>query len=236
MRQTFAYQIFEINYFTPKHLQLLLRPTAESIPYEAGQYLEILYPDGKYLPFSIANAPREDGELELHLKLSPTDIPTLEFIDQSDIGTILTIAGPLGECQYQHSNAELILLAAGTGFAPVKAIIEKVLQTNDQRVCHLYWTVKHSADIYLPDLPLRWQATLPNFSYTKIVTQEISENKLSILDKVSNDFNSYDNCQVYVFGPENLALAALEKLIKHGLKKELFFSDMLTRERIAKSI
>jgi CDP-4-dehydro-6-deoxyglucose reductase len=205
------------------------------MPYEAGQYLELCYPSGEFFPFSIANAPQSDGLIELHIKLSPTDTATLEFIEQLAIGSSITVRGAFGDSRYQPQKNPLLLLAAGTGFSPAKAIIEKIIQTNVTRDCHLYWSVKVASDFY-SDLPSYWNKTLKNFFFSPILTQEIEGQKTTILEKVLHDFESFRDYQVYVFGPEQLAIATIQKLHARGLLVENFFSDMLSQEQVAKIV
>ncbi len=231
MSHTYHYQIAKKHYLTPKHLQLLITPQETIMPYEAGQYLELRYPSGDFFPFSIANAPQVDGLIELHIKLSSNDTNTLEFIDQIDMGSSILLRGPYGDSRYQPQQNPLILLAAGTGFSPAKAIIEKIIQTDATRECHLYWSVKLATDFY-SDLPKHWSKTLEKFFFSPILTQETNGLKTTILEKVLQDFENFRDHQVYVFGPEQLAIATLQKLHARGLSVANFFSDMLSREQV----
>lgn len=231
MDKTFLYRVTEKNFLTARHLQLIITPDSNKLTYEAGQYLEICYPSDHFYPFSIANAPDASGAIELHIKISPTDQETVEFVEKTHPRSQIQIRGPFGECQYQQSDAnKLLILAAGTGFAPAKAIIEKLITTKTSTECHLYWTVKQVTDLYLPELPDLWKSQLTNFHFTPVNTQEdIASPKHNILEHVLDDFKTYSDCQVYVFGPQNLAIDTLQQLHIKGMKIENFFTDMLSR-------
>lgn len=231
MSKIFNYKVAEKNFLTARHLQLILTPESNKLTYEAGQYLEMSYPSGHFYPFSIANTPNASGTIELHIKISPTDLETVEFVEKTHPGSQIQIRGPFGECQYQQSGAgKLLILAAGTGFAPAKAIIEKLIATKSLTDCHLYWTVKQATDFYLPELPDLWKSQLTNFHFTPVNTQEDSASpKHNILEHLLDDFKTYSDCQVYVFGPQNLAIDTLQQLHTKGMKIENFFTDMLSK-------
>lgn len=228
----FKYQVIEKNFLTNQHLQLKIAPIDQTINYESGQYIELLYPDGKFQPFSIANAPCKDHTIELHIKLLPSDIATLNLTATLKIGSSITLTGPFGESQYTDRPGTVLLLAAGTGFAPAKAILEKLIQTNTQKKCYLYWSVKKNSDLYLTNLITSWQSSLPHFHFSLIQTQEGVGLKKNIFDEVNKDFKDLQDCQTYVFGPLDMARQAIIELKKKGLQQQNFFSDMLSKTDI----
>jgi NAD(P)H-flavin reductase len=231
MQSLFHYVVTNITHLTPTHLQLMIHPLKTSLDYTAGQYLQVQYPNGDFLPFSIANAPRNDGTIELHLRVSETDLPTQQFINQIIASPIITVRGPFGECQYRAGQSPIILLAAGTGFAPAKAILEKIAATQIDRECYLFWTVKKAADFYLPELPNYWQEKLSHFHFVPIITQD--ENKQNILESVNDMFIDFSKHQLYVFGPYSLARDAFNLCSAKGLQKQNFHTDMMPRDDIS---
>ncbi|MBA2655251.1 MAG: hypothetical protein H0U71_09345 [Gammaproteobacteria bacterium] len=197
--------------------------------YKAGQYLKIAYPHGEFMPFSIANSPTGSNEIELHIRVAPDDLDTEQFIELAATTKQVLITGPFGDCAYPKENSRpLIILAAGTGFAPAKAIIEKIIEMKDvTRECHLYWSVKQSVDFYLPDMPKIWQNALINFHYVPIITRSEKLPKTTMLEAVLRDIGNFSLYDVYVFGPHALALNTLQLLSERGLKKETLFTDVL---------
>lgn len=218
---------------TNTHLQLLLKPFEKTLVYCAGQYLLLQYPDGQFMPFSIANAPHYNQEIELHIRVAENDQTTQQFVQGINENRPITIQGPMGDCCYTpQQSGELILIAAGTGFAPAKAIIEQLCHLQVDKPCYLYWTVKRRSDLYLPDLPTLWQKTLSNFHFVPTITLSDESNKSNVLDAVIKDFPNLTTTQVYIFGPRSLALDALKRFTKKGLSSTHFFTDVLSKEEV----
>lgn len=227
MPNTYAYVLETMIFLTPTHLQLVASPKTSPMQYKAGQYLFLKYSNGKSMPFSIANAPQPNHKIELHIRVASDDSETQEFIQEVQKSKQLILEGPMGECGYHKKSGPILLLSAGTGFAPAKAIIEYLIKQEPDKVCYLYWTVKQPSDFYLPDLPKTWQKDLPNFYFRPICTRvDFKGNKNSILEAVLSDFSDLAGCQVYVFGPGTLVTDALNKFQPFGLKQENFFTDV----------
>lgn len=221
------YSLIEKTYLTDSHLQLIIQPITKSITYQAGQYILIEFPNGTFLPFSIANRPCASGKIELHIRLTPEDQLIQAFILKLARKPIITLKGPFGHCYYQNLANKLIIIAAGTGFAPAKALIEQIYAENNDKSCYLYWTVKKPSDFYLPQLPQDWQRQLTQFRFTPLCTQANEATKNNIIQCVLHDFTHLHDCQLYVFGPYSLAFDAFTAFESHGLDKKRFFSDVL---------
>jgi NAD(P)H-flavin reductase len=213
--------------------QLFASPVKEVMHYEAGQYLLLKYPNGNLYPFSIANAPNDSYQIELHIRSNPDDTETKAFLVTIMTTTKIALSGPFGECQYQEKDGPLLLLAAGTGFAPAKAILEQLTKTPSKRPSFLYWTVRKPDDFYCPELPEFFKNQLFDFHYIPICTKiGYPQYRTNILTAVSEDFDSLSSCQIYVFGPRALAIDALHAFIRKGLCPEDFFTDVLSKEDI----
>lgn len=226
----FQYRLLEQKKLTQGHLRLLLTPQNLAMAHRAGQYLNILYPNNEWFPFSIANAPQKNNEIELHIRLSPNDLPLQNFLTMLKKTNRIVIKGPIGQSIYQPGNKTLILIAAGTGFAASKAIIEAMSTQDQTRSCFLYWSVKKTTDFYLPQLPDLWQTQLPNFHYAPIVTQEAATKKNNVIESVMSEFSDFSNCIVHVFGPPALAITTLKIFNQHGLARSDFYSDVIAKE------
>ena len=151
-------------------------PANERLQFRAGQYLDFILKDGARRQYSIATAPHADELIQLHIRRTPGGVFTDRLfgvveppVKERDI---LRIEAPLGTFFLREDNARpIVLLAGGTGFAPVKAIAEHVFYKRinrdeaDQpaRDVYLYWGARARPDLYMADLPERWSREQPNF-------------------------------------------------------------------------
>jgi CDP-4-dehydro-6-deoxyglucose reductase len=137
--------------------------------FAAGDYLEIWVPGTKWLSraYSIGNAPRTDGSLEIQLHRVPGGRFSTWAFEQAKVGDVITARGPIGHFRLRSAlETPLLFVARGTGFAPIKAMIEQVLMIDPNRDIVLYWGVTDTADFYQLDLIERWIASNPNFRCT----------------------------------------------------------------------
>src|SRR5664279_4678588 len=140
-------------------------PANERLQFLAGQYIDFLLKDGKRRSFSLATPPHDDRLLELHIRHVPAGLFTDALFTQYKGREILRLEGPLGSFYLREdSDKPIVLVAGGTGFAPIKAIIEHALHHKLPREMVLYWGVRSLADLYLPQLPGQWQSEHSNFT------------------------------------------------------------------------
>ena len=140
-------------------MQLKL-PANERLQYLAGQYIDLLLKDGRRRSFSLATPPHDDALLELHIRHVPGGLFSDQLFNEFKGREILRFEGPLGTFFLrEESDKPIIFVAGGTGFAPIKAVIEHALHHHieEHRPMVLYWGVRAKADLYLPDLPGKWQ-------------------------------------------------------------------------------
>ncbi|QWD75214.1 CDP-6-deoxy-delta-3,4-glucoseen reductase [Polynucleobacter sp. TSB-Sco08W16] len=214
-------------------------PAAERFQFLAGQYLEFLLKDGQRRAYSIANAPEQEGPLELHIRHLPgglfTDFvfgavsPALKEKD------ILRFEGPLGSFFLREdSKKPIIFLAAGTGFAPIKSIIEQMQTKKIERPIELYWGGRRPSDLYLSDLCKTWEQEIPNFKYIPVISDGLPEDAWRgrtgfVHQAVVDDHPSLKDFQVYACGAPAMVNAAREDFSsKCHLPEEEFFADSFT--------
>ena len=143
-------------------------PEQQRLQFIAGQYIEFILRDGRRRAFSIANAPHDDATIELHLRHVPQGAFTDYVFNELQEKAILRIQGPLGTfILREDADRPRLLIGGGTGFAPLKAMIEHAFHVGITGLLHLYWGVRARRDLYLPDLPLAWARAHPNFTYTR---------------------------------------------------------------------
>ncbi len=204
-------------------------PDGERLQFLAGQYLNFILPDGSKRAFSIANAPHDDELIELHIR----HVAGGTFTDMLFAGmqekTILRIEAPLGSYFLrEESERPIILMGGGTGFAPIKGIIEHAFKIGIKRPMHLYWGVRSKADLYLPDLPLTWTEEHENFRYTPVLSDPDADWQGEtgwVHEQVVADYPDLSPYEVYMSGPPPMIEAGKQAFLAHGLLGEDLYSD-----------
>jgi CDP-4-dehydro-6-deoxyglucose reductase len=217
--------------------QVELQLPAGKLPeFYAGQYLALDIP-GKDEPcyFSIASRPGL-RELTLHIQADPhlsSAVEVVEYLKAClDERKTLALSLPFGKACLTHTpDQPLILVAAGTGFAQMKSIIEHLFSVNYQHEIALYWGVRKEQDLYHSALAEEWAERYENFSFHSLVADienidaNAHHNQLS--DAVLADHQVLENSQVFVSGSPKLVFSAMDALIDAGLPEKNFYSDVL---------
>ncbi len=144
----------------PDVMRLFLKlPNTERLQFLAGQYVDILLADGRRRGFSLANPPHADDFLELHVRHVPGGFFTGYVFERMKDKALLRFQGPLGTFFLREDSPRpIILIGGGTGFAPLKGMLEHAFHIGLDRPLHLYWGARAKADLYLDELPRRWEA------------------------------------------------------------------------------
>ncbi|MHB1676154.1 MAG: CDP-6-deoxy-delta-3,4-glucoseen reductase [Sulfuriferula sp.] len=210
------------------HLKL---PASERLQFLAGQYIDILLKNGKRRSFSLANAPHDDAFLQLHIRYVPGGEFTEHVFNQMKDKDILRIEGPLGNFFLREDDTKpIIFIAGGTGFAPIQSMITHALHHHLNREMVLYWGARQLRDLYLPQIPSRWQQENPNFTFIPVLSEPTIEDAWSgrnglVVDAVIQDFPNLSGYQVYACGAPSMVEAAQADCIKHGLPENEFYAD-----------
>lgn len=216
-------------------------PATESFRFYAGQYVEIILKDGKRRSYSMANPPHDAAALELHIRHLPGGLFTDHVFGagatQMKEREILRVEGPFGSFFLREdSDLPIVMLASGTGFAPIKAIVEHMAHQNIQRPVTLYWGGRRPADLYMSELAQHWAKTLPNFKFIPVVSDARPEDGWTgrtgfVHRAVMEDFPSLMGHQVYACGaPIVVESARREFVTQCALPDEAFFADAFTSE------
>ena len=213
-------------------------PANERLQYLAGQYIDFLLKDGRRRSFSLANAPEDDALLELHIRHVPNGIFSDQLFNQYKGREILRFEGPFGAFHLRvDSDKPIIFVAGGTGFAPIKAVIEHALfhEIQATRPIVLYWGARSKEDLYLPDLPARWQTEHPGrFTYIPVLSEPKPDDAWPgrtgfVHQTVLDDFRDLSGYQVYACGgPAMIDAARREFTRMRALPAEEFFADSFT--------
>ncbi len=206
-------------------------PANERMQFLAGQYIEFLLADGKRRAFSLANAPHADDLLELHIRYVPGGNFTEHVFKTMKLKDILRIEGPLGTFYLREdSDKPILLVAGGTGFAPIKGLVEHALHTGVKRPMRLYWGAKNRAGLYLNAMAERWAAE-NGIAYTPVLSEPDAGwgGRTGLVhEAVLADHADLSAYQTYVCGAPVMCEAALKDFTAKGLPKDAFFADVFS--------
>jgi NAD(P)H-flavin reductase/ferredoxin len=204
-------------------------PIGLRAPFKAGQYLQVIMADGDRRNFSMANAARHNDGAELHIRHVRGGKFSVETLSKLSVGDALQVEIPYGDFYLRAADRPVILLASGTGFAPIKSIIETSIHAGNRRPMHLYWGARSPGDIYLADLPARWAQRLSWFSFTPVLSEppgSWSGRTGLVHNAVREDHAVLASADVYACGNPLMVSAAQQAFIQHhGLPEAQFFAD-----------
>lgn len=226
-------QVEQIAPLTDSIVQLMLKPD-EYVDYQAGQYLQILSAE-EALSYSIANAPLGSHQYELHIRHHRENPHNKKlFADVKQNGEVMLLL-PFGECSMSHLKADrpILFIAGGTGFAPVKAMIEHLLAQDDPRHFELFWGARTRSDLYLDEKVIHWQSHVARFSYYALLSDEARESLPALVLK--KHLHDLDQWQVVMSGPFDMVYATRDELVKRGASEADMHSDAFNFEEKGKS-
>ncbi len=211
-------------------------PTNEKFAFMPGQYIDLLLKNNQRRSYSIAGNPLENS-VELHIRHMKGGLFSDALFGVSEnqpalkVRDILRFEGPLGTFFLREGDKPIILLASGTGFAPIKSIINQMLATKNTRPATLYWGGRRPKDIYAMQDCNDWIANLPNFKFVSVVSDALSEDNWQgrtgfLHHAVMNDIPDMKNYEVYACGaPIMVESAKKDFTTKCNLPEDNFFAD-----------
>ena len=226
------------------HDVMMLRlqlPAGEPLQFHAGQYIEFILRDGTRRSYSMANAPHtllEPGVgIELHIRHLPGGKFTDHVFGAMKEKEILRVEGPYGSFFLrEESDKPLVFLASGTGFAPIKAVLEHMKLKGIERPVSLYWGGRRPEDLYMDDWLRAHLAEMPNLRYVPVVSNAVPEDNWQgrtgfVHLAVMEDFDDLSGYQVYACGAPIVVDSARHDYVRQaGLPEEEFFADAFTTE------
>jgi len=227
-----ATEVVERRELAPDVVGVWLRPLhGDRLNWLAGQYLDVVLDDGKHRPFSIASGPRPDGLIELHVRHVQGGGFTSWVYESLRVGDRLSIEAPLGTfVPREDSERPMIFMAGGTGFAPVKALVEHFIALGTRRPMHVYWGARTRADLYLADLARGWTTRVPTLSFTPVLSDP-DEARASGLreglvhEAVLHDHPDLSGYDFYMSGPPAMIAAGRETLLEAKLPEDRLHFD-----------
>ncbi|MCX7117872.1 MAG: NAD(P)H-flavin reductase [Legionellales bacterium] len=217
-----------ITPITDSILQLILAPD-EYIDYQAGQYLQMTA-GTEPQSYSIANAPLGSHHYELHIRHKHDNLQNKELLTHIKHRGTVSIRLPLGTCDLNHldPNKPILFLARGTGFAPIKAMIEQLLADGGPRPFELYWGAHSQSDLYMDDKVLHWQAHVNHFQYLALSFDDSQDSLVS--RAISRHPKDLVDWQIVFSGPFDMAHQTRDQLLAAGASEQYLFSDAYTSE------
>ena len=215
-------------------------PSLEPFVFLAGQYVDFLLPDGRRRSYSIANPPHEPERLELHVRRVEGGRFTTQVFEELSERSLLRLEGPLGGFWLREEPSRpIVMVAGGTGYAPIKSMLRHLMHTGAGRLVHFYWGVRRPCDLYEGEQLLRWAAQHDWLRFTPVMSEAQPEDRWEgrrgwVHEAVLDDYRSLSEVDVYAAGPPPMIAVIQELFPAHGLPQgRLFFDSFEFATRMA---
>jgi len=200
------------------HLQT---PRVQRLRFLAGQSVTLTFPDNNTIDLPIASCPCDDRNLLFHIPHDKSNAPKKFIGDGLAKGDEVIVTGPHGHFLLnENSGRPQLYIAYGTGFAPIKSLIEHAMAIDENATMHLYWIIDKEEDLYLNNLCRSWNDALDDFHYHPTIGRDISQT-------INDEQINLTECDVYVAGTEVQTSKAKEWLYQNGLVKDQLFTNSL---------
>ncbi|MFC2972824.1 CDP-6-deoxy-delta-3,4-glucoseen reductase [Azotobacter bryophylli] len=209
----------------------LMLPPGSRFDYYAGQYAQVLLKDGSRRSYSMATRAAADGQIEWHIRRVPGGAFSGFVFDGLKPKTVLRLEGPFGSFYLRDGSGPLVFLATGTGFAPIRALLEELRERAANRPVHLYWGGRRRQDLYRHDELFALQAELPWLQYTPVLSRPSAACDWQgatghVQDRVLEDFASLKDAEVYACGSPAMIDAARRLFVaERQLEEGRFYAD-----------
>jgi len=229
-RRAFTLELTQKSLLGADVARLMLRATGGEVMRRLpGQYLDVLLEGDRRRAFSIANAPHGDDVIELHVRRVAGGGFTTRVFDHMEPGARLRVEGPLGTfVPREDSERPMLMIAGGTGFAPIKALVEHFLELGSRRAIELWWGARTPADLYLRELPERWARDVPSLRFVPVVSDARQAGGLRVApvhEAVLEDHADLSGFDVYMSGPPAMIDAGRRAFVDAGLAEERLYYD-----------
>ncbi|HEX4880337.1 MAG TPA: CDP-6-deoxy-delta-3,4-glucoseen reductase [Limnobacter sp.] len=212
-------------------------PANEVLQFLAGQYIEFMLKDGSRRSYSLANAPYQEGGIELHIRHMPGGLFTDHVFGAMKEREILRFEGPMGTFFLRDDGRKpVVCLASGTGFAPMKSLLEQAFFKGNDRQFVLYWGGRTKADLYMMELAQAWADQHGNFKFVPVLSEPTPactwQGRTGFVHHaVMQDFPDLSAHQVYACGAPIVVDSARRDFVAAcGLPEEEFFADSFTSQ------
>jgi len=212
------------------HLKLKI-PAADRLQFLAGQYVDFILKDGRRRAFSLANPPHHDEFLEFQIRHVPGGYFTSIVFDELKEKALIRIEGPLGTFYLREDNDDpIIMMAGGTGMAPLRGMLLHIFDTGIKRPVHLFWGARAKKDIYLQEEIDQWLKDHPQLTFTPVLSDPDPADNWQgetgwVHEAVTRTYPDMSGYEVYMSGPPPMIFAAKDAFHECGLPENKVFSD-----------
>jgi NAD(P)H-flavin reductase/ferredoxin len=234
--QTVDAKVYKLTRVADDVTLLQLRfPTGKRVRFKAGQYLQVLMADGSRRSYSMANPPHQNDGVQLHIRHLPGGRFSSYLEATAAAGDMVKVEMPFGDFYLRENTGKpLVFVASGTGFAPIKSILEDMFKRGaPQRPVTLYWGARRKADLYQYELPEKWAKQYPGFRFIPVLSEEDDgASRTGFVHRaVVDDFPSLAGHEVYACGVPAMITAARKDFAGLcGLPADAFFCDAFVTE------
>lgn len=226
-RKTLAAKIKKITWITPDVAQVVLRfPVGVRAIFRAGQYLRVSF-DGVERSYSLANPPHKNTEAVLHVRKYASGMFSDHFLSRAEPGNVVQVELPFGDVALDLEASEpLMMLATGTGFAPVKSIVESLVHLQVVRPVHLFWGGRDESDLYMRDIVREWESRFSWFRFTPVVSRPAVDwtGEVGWVQNVAVlDYPEMSESTVFACGNHDMVSGARDVFENAGVQR--FYSD-----------
>lgn len=204
-------------------------PIGRRAPFRAGQFLEVQLPGDEPRPYSLANPPQHNDAAQLHVRTEPGGRFSEHLVGALRPGDTLDVETPFGEFVLDDGDGPVLLLATGTGFAPIQSIVLDLIARRRTRPVHLYWGARTEDDLYFADLPRRWAARHRWFRFTPVLSRPApgwAGATGHVQEAALADHPDLTGHHTYACGSEAMTAAAHTLLTtRGGLASDAFLAD-----------
>lgn len=228
--KTLPVRVSSIEYLAEDVVKLILQlPAMETFHFHAGQWVYFVLKDGRKRAFSLANAPNDNGQIELQVRHAVGGVFTDFVFNQLAEGDLLRIEGPHGSFWFQNDDKPLLLVAGGTGFAPLKGIFEELSEQPLQQKVHLFWGSRKKNDLYQENLVQQWQQQF-GIDYTAVLSEAELDDEWTgetgfVHQAVLKAYPDLKDYAVYMAGPPQMIESCKQGFIAAGLDPECLYYD-----------
>jgi CDP-4-dehydro-6-deoxyglucose reductase len=206
-------------------------PAVETLHFRAGQYIDVMLSEGRRRSFSIASAPTDGPQIELHVRRASSSGFTGQLFDSMRAGTLLRIEGPLGQFWFRRESPRpALMIGGGTGYAPLRAMLRELVAAGDRRPITLYWGGRTGGDLYEDAWLANLASVRPGFSYRPVLSASTGDASGVVRtglvhEAVLADFPDLSGHDVYASGPPAMIEAIRASFPPHGLPREQLYFD-----------
>ena len=219
----------ELRWLTPEvanlHLELSDLPSFDYLP---GQYMNVHLGDGTHRSFSMASLPNA-SRVDFHVRRIPGGRFTDAHLDKLAAGDLLEVELPLGAFRcHPEDYRPMVMVATGTGLAPIKSILESLMDDPDCPPVWLYWGMRSEAGLYLDQEIRRWKPRLYEFQYVPVLSRASGRwqgKRGHVQDAVLADIGDLSEHSIYMCGSPAMISDAKQAFLARGADLEHIYTD-----------